>query len=211
MGIDYQLYNNGIAVGSPVAGTGSPIDFGPQPSSVAHIQLKECLVPVLYMLGSVSVSLFPPPTASAGSNTPVCEGDQLKSHSKRRNFYNWSGPNSFTNTGQNPAIAGVTTAATGTYTVNVIDANGCAATATTDVVITPANTISLSSAAGTDGQTNCINTPITDITYATTGATGSNIYWLTARCYRQLGFECSNDYRHTNHLPREVPLIIQLP
>ena len=138
--------------------------------------------------GHVNVSRFLlRPPASAGSNTPVCEGDQLNLTASAGTSYNWSGPNSFTNTGQNPAIAGVTTAATGTYTVNVTDANGCVATATTDVVITPANTISLTSATGTDAQTKCVNTPITDITYATTGANGSNIYWFAARGYRQLG------------------------
>jgi hypothetical protein len=36
------------------------------------------------------------------------------------------------------------------------------------------------SATGTDAQTVCINTPITNITYATTGATGATVTGLPA-------------------------------
>src|ERR1035437_1729405 len=47
------------------------------------------------------------------------------------------------------------------------------------IALKPAiNTITLTSAAGTNAQTLCINTPITNITYATTGATGATISGL---------------------------------
>ena len=42
------------------------------------------------------------------------------------------------------------------------------------------NTISLTSAPGTDNQTRCINTTITNITYTTTGATGATVTGLPA-------------------------------
>jgi hypothetical protein len=65
-----------------------------------------------------------------------------------------------------------TTAGNYTYTVTTI--GGCGvATATGTIVVNPNNTITLSSAAGTDSQTVCINTAITSITYTTTGATGA--------------------------------------
>ena len=48
------------------------------------------------------------------------------------------------------------------------------------ITVTPDNTISLSSAAGTDNQTVCVNTPITIITYSTTGATGATVSGLPA-------------------------------
>ena len=180
VGIDYQLYNNGLAVGSPVAGTGSPIDFGPQVVGGPYT-VKGFTGSCSYtMLGSKNVTLFPSPTASAGSNTPVCSGSTLNLTASAGSFYSWTGPNNFTSANQNPSIAGVATAASGTYTVNVVDANGCAAPASTDVVVTPANTITLSSAAGTDGQINCINTPVADITYTTTGATGATFTGLPA-------------------------------
>ncbi|MBU3742307.1 MAG: hypothetical protein FGM24_08485, partial [Candidatus Kapabacteria bacterium] len=49
--------------------------------------------------------------------------------------YSWSGPNGFTSTDEDPTILNVTTAANGTYTVTVTDANGCTDVATTDVII----------------------------------------------------------------------------
>ncbi|HAQ21539.1 MAG TPA: hypothetical protein DCR40_20260, partial [Prolixibacteraceae bacterium] len=58
------------------------------------------------------------------------------------------------------------------YIVTVTDGNGFTASDAITVTVNPNNTVTLSSAAGTDAQTKCINTPITDITYTTTGATG---------------------------------------
>jgi hypothetical protein len=46
--------------------------------------------------------------------------------------------------------------------------------------VTPDNTITLTSAVGTDAQTKCIGTAITTITYSTTGATGANVTNLPA-------------------------------
>jgi hypothetical protein len=48
------------------------------------------------------------------------------------------------------------------------------------VSITPDNTITLTSAAGTNAQTKCIGAPITTITYSTTGATGATFTGLPA-------------------------------
>jgi gliding motility-associated-like protein len=71
-------------------------------------------------------------------------------------------------------ISGTTTTA-GTYTYTVTTSGGCGVITTTGtIVVTPNNTISLSSAAGTASQTVCINVPVGTITYTTTGATGAN-------------------------------------
>ena len=60
--------------------------------------------------------------------------------------------------------------------VIVTNATGCSATSTPIVVtVIPDNTLTLTSAAGTDAQTVCINTAITPITYSTTGATGATV------------------------------------
>jgi gliding motility-associated-like protein len=65
------------------------------------------------------------------------------------------------------------------YTVTLT--GGCGGlTANGTLTITPDNSVTLSSAAGTDSQTLCINTMITDITYATTGATGATVTGLPA-------------------------------
>ncbi len=77
-------------------------------------------------------------------------------------------------------ISGTPTAS-GTFNYTVTLTGGCAnITATGTITVTPANTITLTSAVATTGQTICINSPITDITYATTGATGATFSGLPA-------------------------------
>jgi hypothetical protein len=86
-----------------------------------------------------------------------------------------------TNTGHN--TISVLWQTTGEYTLDVIETNnsGCSASiASIQVTVNSANTIALTSAALTDDQTLCINTAITNITYATTGATGATFTGLPA-------------------------------
>ncbi len=57
----------------------------------------------------------------------------------------------------------------------------CTGTPTTyTYTVNPNNTVNLTSASGTDAQTVPVNTPITNITYATTGATGATVTGLPA-------------------------------
>ena len=79
-----------------------------------------------------------------------------------------TGQASISQTLTNPTI----TAQTATYTVTPTSGTCAGATFTVTVTVNPTNSISLTSISGTDAQTVCIGTPITDITYATTGATG---------------------------------------
>jgi hypothetical protein len=73
--------------------------------------------------------------ASASSNSPVCTGVTLNLFANGGVSYNWSGPNGFLSSQQNPTIANVTTAAGGTYTVTVTNAGGCTATITTNITV----------------------------------------------------------------------------
>ncbi len=67
----------------------------------------------------------------------------------------------------------------GTFTYTVTLTGGCGtATANGTIEVGPENSITLTSGAGTDNQTVCINTPITSITYSTTGAIGANFTGL---------------------------------
>lgn len=71
------------------------------------------------------------------NNGPLCSGDTLKLAATDATIgvsYNWSGPSAFTSTGQNPYIANVSTATSGTYTVTA-SLGSCSATATTVVVV----------------------------------------------------------------------------
>ncbi len=70
---------------------------------------------------------------------------------------------------------------TGTYIYTVDLSGGCGTVATTGTIsVGNISTLSLSSAPGTDGQVICFNSAITDITYATTGATGATVIGLPA-------------------------------
>ncbi|MFN7675231.1 BspA family leucine-rich repeat surface protein [Flavobacterium sp.] len=65
---------------------------------------------------------------------------------------------------------------TGTFNYSIPLTGGCGVVnATGMITVTTSNTISRTSALGTEAQTVCIGLPITTITYATTGATGATV------------------------------------
>jgi len=74
-------------------------------------------------------------------------------------------------------VSGVS-AGTSDITYTVTDLHGCTNSATQTVAVD--NTMVLTSAVGTDNQTQCINAAITTITYSTTGATGATVTGLPA-------------------------------
>ncbi len=66
-------------------------------------------------------------------------------------------------------------------TTSILNAVACTANSNcVTITVTPNNTITLTSAPGTTTQSVLINTPITNITYSTTGATGATISGLPA-------------------------------
>jgi hypothetical protein len=70
-------------------------------------------------------------------------------------------------------ISGIPTES-GTFNYTIMLTDGCGnVTANGTITVKPNIPITLTSATGTDNQTVCINTPITNITYTTTGATGA--------------------------------------
>jgi hypothetical protein len=83
----------------------------------------------------------------------------------------------------NSNLTSVTWNSAGTCSLQVIETSsaGCVGIPVQiSIIVTSANTIALTSAAVTENQTVCINTAITNITYATTGATGATITGLPA-------------------------------
>ena len=98
-----------------------------------------------------------------------------------------------------PTIAGLST-----YTVTLT--GGCGTVTTTGTItVTPDNTVTLTSPAGTDSQTVCIGTAITNVTYATTGATGATVTGLPSGV---TGTWLANvaDYQRNSHSYRAVRL-----
>ncbi|MBL7719788.1 MAG: SprB repeat-containing protein, partial [Flavipsychrobacter sp.] len=101
----------------------------------------------------------PAPVATqATNNGPLCSGGTLtlSATNVTNASFSWSGPNSFSANTQNASIANVSTAAAGVYTVTAT-VNGCTATDTTHVTISPTPQATLGSFSdpttclGTDG------------------------------------------------------------
>ncbi|MBK9453134.1 MAG: hypothetical protein IPN95_27765 [Bacteroidetes bacterium] len=90
-------------------------------------------------------------------------------------------------------ISGTPTAS-GTFTYTVTTTGGCPpATTTGTITVTPLNTV----AAGTN-QTVCINSPLTSITLATTGATGATVTGLPAGVTGSWAAKRGDHQRHAN-------------
>jgi gliding motility-associated-like protein len=96
---------------------------------------------------STDVTVHGTPTATAGSNSPVCEGSDinLTETGGAAVSWTWSGPDAFSSTEQDPTLTSATPAASGTYTVTLTDGNGCTTTASTDVTVNPTPTVTVSS------------------------------------------------------------------
>ena len=87
---------------------------------------------------SGTVTIAPVPNApSVTSNSPVCEGSSLNLFASTvpGATYNWSGPNGFTSSLQNPVINNATVTDAGSYTVTVTVGQCTSTLATTSVII----------------------------------------------------------------------------
>lgn len=86
---------------------------------------------------------------------------------------NWAWSNGSITISGSPTVSG-------TFNYSIELTGGCDGQVrqTGSIVVNPNNTIALSSASGTNNQSLCINTAMTDITYATTSATGASFSGL---------------------------------
>jgi len=125
-------------------------------------------------------------TSAAGTNTQsVCVNNAISNIT-----YATTGATNVTVTGLPSGITSSwaanvltisgTPTATGTFNYTMTTIGGCGPTTATGTITVKRNTITLSSAAGTDSQTVCLNSALTNITFATTGATGATISGLPA-------------------------------
>ncbi|MBL7883007.1 MAG: gliding motility-associated C-terminal domain-containing protein, partial [Bacteroidia bacterium] len=128
---------------------------------------------------TVNVIVNPLPLANA-TNTggTYCSGNTITLNASGGTSYNWTGPNSFTSSQQNPNINSSITTNSGVYTVVVTDANGCSATDTANVTVnqTPlAPTANANASNLCEGQTLQLNSNSTGSTsYTWIGPNGFN-------------------------------------
>jgi gliding motility-associated-like protein len=128
-----------------------------------------------------TITVTPLNTVAAGTNQTVCINSAITNITLAT-----TGATGATVTGLPAGVTGTwaantvtisgTPTAAGTFTYTVTTTGGCPpATTTGTITVTPLNTV----AAGTN-QTVCMNSPITNITLATTGATGATVTGLPA-------------------------------
>lgn len=95
---------------------------------------------------TVTYTITAAPSLTVSNNGPVCEGSNLNLTSNIAGAtYNWTGPNGFTSTDQNPTVSSAATSAMGgTYTLSVSNVpGGCPnLSENTTVVINPKPTTS---------------------------------------------------------------------
>jgi hypothetical protein len=113
------------------------------------------------------------PTPVAGSNGPLCPGQnlQLTASTIPGATYSWTGPNSFTSTQQNPTINGVSGSNGGIYTVTA-STSGCGTSSGGNVNVT-INSLPAAPTAGNNG-------PICNgdsLQLSASSITGATYYW----------------------------------
>jgi hypothetical protein len=102
---------------------------------------------------SVAVVINPTPAITAiNVSSPVCDGNTvtLTATVSSATSFNWTGPNSFTSTLQNPVITSAGLSATGSYTLVAI-AGTCSSTQSVSLTVNPVASIT----ASTNNPTSC--------------------------------------------------------
>ncbi|MGB6873948.1 MAG: PKD domain-containing protein [Dehalococcoidia bacterium] len=96
------------------------------------------------------ITVYAKPTATASSNSPVCEGATIELYGGPGGMtsYSWTGPNGFSSSLQSPTIPNATLAMAGLYTLTVTDGGCTSDPATTNVVVNESPTAD----AGADWQ-----------------------------------------------------------
>jgi|GEM_PF-1685786 len=123
---------------------------------------------------TMQITAYNTPAAPvAGNNSPICENSGLQLNAGPGNYiYNWTGPNGFASTQQNPVVVNAVQAYSGVYLVTASD-NGCTSpAATTNVTIYPIPTAPVISGTSTlcTGQTLTLTaSPSGAITYNWSG------------------------------------------
>lgn len=183
--VTYQLRNNGVNVGSPVSGTGSPISFGNQTAAGSYTVIAtnvgtSCTA---QMSGNVTVSItsaVTPTVAITTTSTTICAGESLTFTAAPNNgggspTYQWR---------KNAINVG---SGGDTYTDNGL-VNGDVIT----VVMTTSLTCVTASTATSNALTITVGTPVNYYVDADGDGFGSNTASPVSACSTPAGFVTNN-------------------
>ncbi len=145
-GVVYNVYTSSTG-GTNLGST--PLTVSPSSTTTYYVEAALQSNPscVSTTRTPITITVNPLPNVTPSSNSPVCQGQTLNLtvNSIAGATYNWTGPNGFSSTQQNPSISNVTTANSGTYTVTITDANGCSNSANVNVTINSLPAVTASS------------------------------------------------------------------
>jgi gliding motility-associated-like protein len=114
--------------GDATTGVGNPVVHNYLAPGIYTVTLTKSGGPTCApVVSTVTVEVYPNPTSTLSVNSPVCIGGTISFTNTvtNANTYNWSGPNVFTSTLQNPVISNATANMGGLYNCTVTSANGC--------------------------------------------------------------------------------------
>lgn len=115
----------------------------------------------------VMVAVHPAPTITAANTGPICEGSNLALSSTPSGgtlpyaLFQWTGPDNYVASIEDPAAFSTTTASSGIYQVKITDIEGCTATASTtaNVNVKPSITATSNSPVCMSGNIHLQSTP----------------------------------------------------
>jgi len=141
---------------------------------------------------NANVAVTPAPTPSIVTNSPICINNILMLSATGGVSYQWTGPNGFFSSVQNPTVNANTTNYSGTYQVTVTDGNGCSASTTATAQINPNPVPSITSGPNTGCAPLCVqfnvtSTPTVANANWNLGDGTSGVGLTAATCYTTTG------------------------
>jgi hypothetical protein len=187
-GAHYQWGTGPVVGSSPLTGeTSSTLSVSPSSNTTYWVRIENttspCTVNTSGVTQAVSINQLSVAPTGATGNTTICSGGSTtltvtggtKGTGAVTEWFTGSCGSTVLFTGDAYTVSPTTNT---TYFVRYNGTCNTTTCATVTVNISSTNTILLTSATGTDAQSACINTSITNITYATTGATGASFSGL---------------------------------
>ncbi len=194
-----QLTSNGGVTyswsgpGGYASGLQNPVIFNAQLASTGQYTVLVTNANTCTNTAVVSVTINPAITPTIVTNSPLCINDILNLSGVGGATYNWTGPNGFMSSIQNPTVLASSFAVSGTYQVNTIDMNGCPGSTTASVVVNPNPVPQITSGPNVGCAPLCVtftiqSTPTASLAYWTFGNGESvNGALNTVSCYKTAG------------------------